>query len=205
MAAEQPPQEQGSRGPYRAGRERRREILQAATEVFAREGYRGGSLREMARAIGVTAGAILHHFGSKDELLVAVLEDRDVHNRQVMNQYLERQDTVGSLRAIVAETESNPGLARLFTTLSAEAVSLDHPAHTFFVDRYAQLRDFIASQLDSEGFTFPNGESSSDVAAVVLATMDGLELQWLLQPSMSMVNRFDQVLAAHGLATGVQR
>lgn len=58
-----------------AGRDTRREILDAALELFAAEGFHGTGLREIARAVGVREGAIYHHFPSKEALLDAVLEE----------------------------------------------------------------------------------------------------------------------------------
>jgi AcrR family transcriptional regulator len=188
-----------SRGPYRAGRARRQEILEAATDVFARDGYRGGSLRDVAKSLAVTPGAILHHFGSKEQLLVAVLADRDEHSRDAAAHHLESHDTAGSLRAIVADNEASPGLMRLFTTLAAEAVSPEHPAHAFFTERYDRLTRFIADGLDREHFRATSGASNHDLAALVLATMDGLQLQALMRPGFSMRGAFDVMLASHGM------
>jgi len=59
--------------------ERRRELtrqtlVEAAADVFARKGFYGASLEEIAEAAGFTRGAIYSNFGSKEELLYAVLE-----------------------------------------------------------------------------------------------------------------------------------
>jgi AcrR family transcriptional regulator len=153
----------------------------------------------MAKSIGVTPGAILHHFGSKEQLLVAVLDDRDEHSKEAVEGFLEHNDTVGSLRAIVADNASKPGLMRLYTTLAAEAVSPEHPAHTYFAERYTRLCAFIAGGLDREGFTAPGGETNLEIAALVLATMDGLQLQWLMAPEFPMAEMFDVMLTGHGL------
>src|SRR4051812_14999202 len=59
------------------GVERRSVIVQAATELFARDGYRGTGLAAIAGAVGVPPAAVLHHFGSKENLLLAVLRERD--------------------------------------------------------------------------------------------------------------------------------
>lgn len=192
-----------ARGPYRTGRARQKEILAAATEIFASDGYRGGSLRDVAKTLGVTPGAILHHFGSKEQLLVAVLDDRDEHSRDAAAKYLEYNDTVGSLRAIVADNEATPGLMRLFSTLAAEAVSPDHPAHAFFAERYDRITAFIAQGLDRENFHSPAGASNHEIAALVLATMDGLQLQWLMRQDFSMTAAFDVMLASHGMRVEV--
>jgi len=50
-------------------------ILTAAAERFADQGYAATSIRDMARDVGVTVGAIYVHFPSKDRLLVAVSEE----------------------------------------------------------------------------------------------------------------------------------
>jgi AcrR family transcriptional regulator len=57
--------------------ERRRErtrnlLLDAAKDVFAQRGFEGASLEEIAEAAGYTRGAIYKHFGSKEELFLAV-------------------------------------------------------------------------------------------------------------------------------------
>lgn len=53
--------------PQLGGRER---ILVAATELFAQSGYHATSIRDIARAVGVTVGAIYAHFASKSEILL---------------------------------------------------------------------------------------------------------------------------------------
>lgn len=188
-----------ARGPYRAGRARQREILKASTEVFAQDGYRGGSLRDIAGAIGVSPGAILHHFGSKEQLLVAVLEDRDLHSGDTVIQHRRSGHVIDGIRQIVIDNERRPGLMRLYTTLAAEAVSVEHPAHRYFVDRYATLSGFIIEALEREGYQVPPGQTFEDIASLILSAIDGLQLQWLLNPTFSMIGRFDAMLEAHGL------
>jgi AcrR family transcriptional regulator len=56
-------------GPTR----RRGEIPDAAAALFAREGYRGTSMREVATAAGIQAGSLYHHFPSKEAIAVATL------------------------------------------------------------------------------------------------------------------------------------
>ena len=50
------------RGPYQKGIRRRREIVDAASRIFARYGYGGGSLRQIADDVGVTPAALARHF-----------------------------------------------------------------------------------------------------------------------------------------------
>lgn len=60
------------RAPPRDSRKTR--VLDVAAQHFARDGYHGTSMRDIARAVGVTPGAIYAHFASKSALLLAVYE-----------------------------------------------------------------------------------------------------------------------------------
>ena len=51
-------------------------ILEAALPLFARQGYRGASLASIASAAGLTQPGLLHHFPSKEELLLGLLDPR---------------------------------------------------------------------------------------------------------------------------------
>ncbi|HXW84822.1 MAG TPA: helix-turn-helix domain-containing protein, partial [Candidatus Binataceae bacterium] len=52
----------------------RERVLQVARALFAERGYRGTSLRDIARRIGIKAPSLLHHFPSKQQLYLAVLD-----------------------------------------------------------------------------------------------------------------------------------
>ena len=54
--------------------ERRAEIVRAALEVIAERGYRGASLAAVAERVGLTQQGLLHHFPTKEALLVAVMD-----------------------------------------------------------------------------------------------------------------------------------
>jgi AcrR family transcriptional regulator len=53
----------------------RAKILAAVVDVIARDGFQGLTAHQVAHRSGVTWGAVQHHFGGKDQLLLAVLED----------------------------------------------------------------------------------------------------------------------------------
>lgn len=54
---------------------RRRQILAGARACFARHGYEGATVRRLEQEIGLSRGAIFHHFRDKDSLFLAVAED----------------------------------------------------------------------------------------------------------------------------------
>jgi AcrR family transcriptional regulator len=61
--------------------ERRRQLLDALVEEFAAGGVGGRSLRDVAAAVGTSHRMLLHHFGSREDLLVAIVEE--VERRQM--------------------------------------------------------------------------------------------------------------------------
>lgn len=60
--------------PERRRQQTRDVLVEAATEVFARRGFEGASLEEIAEAAGFTRGAIYKNFGGKEELFFAVID-----------------------------------------------------------------------------------------------------------------------------------
>ena len=69
-------QADGSRKSRREERkeETRAELIEAAARVFARRGFHGASIQEIAREAGYSTGAIYWHFSGKDDLFLAVYE-----------------------------------------------------------------------------------------------------------------------------------
>jgi len=175
------------RGEYAKSRETREAILDAALEVFAEAGYRSGSLREIASRVGMSEAGVLHHFRNKVALLEAVLEHRDDNSRLLVP--IESDDGAAVLRGLVqlaAHNASIPGVVELYCTLSAEGTSPDHPAHGYFVRRYEYTRANIErafTALEADG-RLRAGMTPRRGAVTMIAMMDGLQVQWLLDRSV---------------------
>lgn len=73
--------------------ETRRQILEAAARVFARSGYRGASVEQIADEAGFSHGAVYSNFAGKEALFLAVYEER----------ILRRQDEIESAGGAGAE------------------------------------------------------------------------------------------------------
>lgn len=182
------------RGPYAKSGEQRRRILEVAMDVFGRLGNRGSSLREIAETVGMSQAGVLHHFGSKSELLLAVLEERDVRTTVPDGATLREQ--AGEARANLAAACDNRGLTQLFTTLSAEATNPEHPARRFFEERYARVLEEFGAPFRAAQAA---GEISADLdpeaaARLAVAVMDGLQLQLLLDPEADIMAPFDLLI-----------
>jgi AcrR family transcriptional regulator len=176
---------------YAKGRERRDAILAAANEVFASRGFRGASLATIATRVGLSEPGLLHHFRSKEELLLELLELRDQHDLERIERAFEAHaELLDVLLELCRQNAVRPGIVRLFTILAAESVDDDHPAHDWFLARYRQRRRELVGALASEQ---REGTIAADldvdiVAPQILAMFDGLQIQWLLEPdSVDMV------------------
>lgn len=175
------------RGPRPATTARRQEILKAASEVFGTKGYSSGSLGDIAERIGMTHAGILHHFGSKNHLLMEVLKYRD--DADVEDKAGKHIPNGEALFIHLIETafrnEKRPGIVQAYAVLSAESVTEDHPAREFFETRYTTLRGEI-DQAFRTMCSERGAELSAEIdhaAGAILAVMDGLQVQWLLDPT----------------------
>ncbi|POX53767.1 TetR family transcriptional regulator [Streptomyces sp. Ru71] len=158
--------------------ERRAEIVRAALEVIAERGYRGASLGAVAERVGLTQQGLLHYFPTKETLLVAVLKERDQWDAVPDSQW--RLDLLASL---VEYNAMRPGIIQTFSALLGESVTEDHPARAYFTDRYRRVRESMADVLRTEyGDRLPNGLTPERTAPLLVAVMDGLQYQWLLDP-----------------------
>jgi len=108
-----------TRGGYAKGDAKREEILAVALELFATTGYDKVSVREIARRSGLSQAGLLHHFSTKEELFLEVLRRRD--ERLPAGTSPELLHPVEKLIAAVERNADEPGLVRLFVSLSAEA------------------------------------------------------------------------------------
>ena len=175
------------------GARRKVAILRAATELFARGGYRDASLASVADAVGLTPPGLLHHFPSKPDLLVGLLKEREQRDKAVVADALMKHpgDVVSLLQALVAHNAAERNDTWLHTVLSSEATSPDHPAHDFFVARYTRVRTALARTIAKQASASGLAEDEIQaLAAICMAVMDGLQVQWLLDPQANMVASF---------------
>ncbi|WP_328989467.1 TetR/AcrR family transcriptional regulator [Kribbella sp. NBC_01245] len=166
---------------------RRREILTAASATFATKGFHKSSLQEVAAAAGITPAGLLHHFGTKDQLLTELLAHRDASEiAEVNDPERPRGNAFLDHLAVTADRNSRrPGLTQLYVVLSAEGVTDEHPAQDYFRSRYDGLRAMIADEIRISQTGEDQRGSSLDpqeMATLIIAVMDGLQIQWLYDP-----------------------
>ncbi len=196
-------------GRVRRGEVRREQIVRAALEAFARNGFHGTTLREISRAVGISDAGLLHHFGSKERLLTAVLEARDALESEHFEEYDHSPEArLSGVRDLIERNLEAPGLVALHVVMSAEATDPEHPSHDFYVERYRQLRhkDEDAWQALHENGALVPGVDPTTLTRLITALLDGLQLQWLLDPEdvdiPELFDAFVRLITADSAAPG---
>ncbi|MGO4433272.1 TetR/AcrR family transcriptional regulator [Arthrobacter sp. fls2-241-R2A-172] len=182
-----------ARGQYAKGAERREQIIQTATDVFATEGFEGTALKRVAELVGVKEATLFHYFKGKQELLTAVLAERDRRSLAGSGQ----EDVGLGLMATIAErNRREPGLTTLYAVASATANHPEHDSHGYFKARYETVVQDIAADVQRRQAA---GEVRTDVDPVMLARLtvaafDGLQLQWLYDKDVDMAEGLRQLI-----------
>lgn len=169
----------------RRSAERRREILDAASRTIAKRGYSGASLSEIAEAVGISAPSLLHHFKNKEQLLTDLLAYRDDISRGKGATSFDAggQARLDHLAGTAEENARNRGLTQLYSVLLGESLTEDHPAKEFFRDRFTGLRAPLRDALlEAIGDPTVSEQDVLETAAAIVAVMDGIQFQYLLEP-----------------------
>lgn len=183
-----------SRGPYAKGTAKREEILTAALEAVAQHGYRRTYISEIADRVGLTQAGLIYYFRSREQLYQEVIRTRDEHDREA---FAAAPPGIEGFFAVIQHNQQVPGLVQLYAEFAAEAAHPDHPSHDFFRGRYRYLRDALSRDVEQAQ---ASGELRRDLdpaatADLLIATADGLQIQWLLDRSVDMVGRLRQLWA----------
>lgn len=181
-------------GQNRRGVERRRQIVAAAAAVFAQHGYSGGSIRAIAERVGSSPATLLQHFGSKEKLLAAVLEDWGRRSRPAEVSEETGINWFTRLPTVMAYNIENRGLIELLLIMAAEASNPAHPAHDFIQQRYdtivGEVETHFREAIEAGQFRAMTEPEIAAETRTLFAVMDGLELQWLVDPTVDLAGIF---------------
>jgi AcrR family transcriptional regulator len=139
----------------------RERLLQAATRLFAENGYRGASVRDICNLAGTNPGAVSYHFGGKRQLYRAVLRlaaDRlaKLGPNPEANNEDEPVSVVDALRRVLDRLQTEDATTRLLLRDLADggavaAESLTPPLRTTFEQLAAALGHSDNPRASSEG------------------------------------------------------
>jgi len=173
------------------GEDRKQRILQVAQRLLTRNGWRSTTLAQIAGEAGVTPAGLLHHFESKDQLLHAVLDARDLDDES-------HADRAGDLISQIAQVADRfhraPELVGTFTVLLVENILPDAPLHDRMLARHREAVDIVADLIRNGQ---ADGRYRTDLdpairAVEILAFVHGMETTWLLDPSIPLTEVFKQ-------------
>lgn len=163
-------------------------LLDAAEEVFARKGFDGAALEDIAEVGGYTRGAIYSHFGSKAELFLAVVERQ---RQQFLDGFADVIATFHRLEDLDAD-ELGDRWRDLVAAEGPDRAVLGSE-YTLFLLRNPEARERVAAQREetvraladyiSKGAARLGGHvgiPAVDLARVILAANDGVTLNSLL-------------------------
>ncbi len=173
------------------GEDRKQRILEVAQRLLARNGWRNTTLAQIAGEAGVTPAGLLHHFESKEQLLHAVLDARDLDD----DLHADRAgDLIGEIAQVADRFTRAPELIGTFTVLLAENILPDAPLHDRMLDRHRSATQIVADLIrrgQADG-RFRTDIDPAVKAIEILAFVHGMETTWLLDPSIPLADVFKQ-------------
>ncbi len=189
--------------------DKRDRILAAATDVFARNGFFGSQVADVARAAGVAAGTVYLYFKSKDDLLVSIFE------RTMTSAIAEGREALAGLpdpesrlrriaRLHLARLGADRQLAVVFQVeLRQTTKFMAQFSATYLREYLGMIRDIISDGQAAGRF---RADISPTLAAKVLfGALDEMATNWVLsERQYDLCSQADEVvdLIARGLATG---
>lgn len=175
---------------YRA--DRRAQLITAATNLFARQGFHATSMADILSESGWSAGAVYRYFASKEELIGAVADTVLSGAEETFAQLLAdgaapspAQTVIAMINAVADQTRQAPSPGSDPTRLSVQVWSeaLRNPELSERADHaYRQLRAHCAevARRWQEAGRLPAGTDADHVGAVMLGVVQGFLLQHLL-------------------------
>ena len=181
-AAARPPS--ASRGRQQRGVRTEEAILQATLRLLATRGVHGTSLDVLAEEVGVSKSSILWHFGSKEELLLRVAERvfEEIARgpaREILALSTLEERSAAMWRFYTDTVRRRPELRRVVLYLIFETAEGRPELRARLRDLYRATRELFAEGLRG---VVADADQRRRLAAISVAALDGLFLQWLLDP-----------------------
>jgi AcrR family transcriptional regulator len=166
--------------------ETRHQLLDAAARVFARRGLHGTSVEEVSEEAGFSRGALYSNFKSKEDLFLALWEERIERRRRELRDVIENSDDPGAgVEAAAADVVGVLGREREWFLLYFE-FTLYAARDTSFLSRYQDVREQGLAEL-TEGLMrglkragIESSLSSDNLALAIKALSHGIALERLV-------------------------
>jgi AcrR family transcriptional regulator len=196
------------------GRESRDELLTAALRVFASRGYRQAGVDEIAAAAGYSKGALYWHFSGKEDLLMALLEERIDQRMREMVALLEsappeRDMSVEASREFARQVSTQRDAVLLEREYWSLAIR-DPELRARYAERQTELRSALARALEARARHLGTPDipmPAEDLARIVMSIIGGLGVDELIEPGSVRPELLAEALALiyDGLVARAQR
>jgi len=189
--------------------ETRDKLFEAAARVFEEQGIGGASIEAIAAAAGFTRGAFYSNFASKDELIIAMLEDHVAQSiRRSLDLLAKHQNLDDFLDAFKRMDRSQQDPLGRSPLLHMEMILFVARAEKRRPELAKRLRarrkliaDIVETTLKDSGR--PASVNPAWTAAVVLALDDGFRLHRLIDPETTPADSFLRALSDLRRSTGL--
>ena len=162
--------------------------MATAIDCFARYGYAGTSIDRIARAAGVTKGALYYHFRDKEQLLAESVSERiGAFERYVVDRVQPLEDPAAALREIAricAQNARRDNHRRFILTLMVEVLDTNDAMSAKFRDMLRRFRSFHRHLIRTgqERGVFRAEVDAAVAAEVFVAGILGAEIQYYQEP-----------------------
>jgi AcrR family transcriptional regulator len=166
----------------------RRDLMDIAIDCFARFGYQGASIDRIAKAAGLTKGAIYYHFKDKEELLFEAVKSRvGQFERRVISDLGTITDAAGALRRVTAvclEHATKSNHRRMIVTLMVEALGTNARLSAQFRQMMHRFRAFLRGiiEVGQHQGVFRSDVSAITAAGVYAGAVMGAEIEYYQDP-----------------------
>jgi TetR/AcrR family transcriptional regulator, acrAB operon repressor len=163
----------------------REKLLEAATQLFAERGYRDTSVQAIGEAAGISRGSIFWHFGSKEGLLEAVVEQAFTRwkNETLVADVGDSRGLEAVRRALASHRRflgSQSEVLRLFYVLMFEALGPRPELAERFAELHRGLRDRGRDWLADTDLR--DDVDAGSLATILTGALGGIAYQYLLDP-----------------------
>jgi len=152
----------------------RRQIVDAADDLFYRQGFAQTSFADIAAAVNISRGNFYYHFKTKDEILDAVIDKRLADREALLAAWdktaADPQECIACfIRIVIVNRCKIMASGCPVGTLTTELAKLEHPSAERANRIMALFREWLVRQFNEMGF----GETSDQHALQVLGWSQG--------------------------------
>jgi AcrR family transcriptional regulator len=188
--------------PNRRGARSREAVLDAAERLMARKGYEAATVAALVDEAGIPPSSIYHYFGSKEGVLLAVMErgaerffealpdlDRRVGSR--------RDHLRGLVEVVAATLERNPNFLRILVVMATQPLGAEGGEVHRVVERVREMALVRLREQMHVVFGVDRGSAAADhVARFALAAFDGAFVAQQANPKVSLLRLLEHLPAA---------